>query len=122
MRRNMENTHGFAQAIHQEVLELKATISRIESSIQAVGVQIQKATFNSIMSGCDISDFFPVESKEQLERFMDRDHPQWNARKLDFYYLLYTIASTDRKGFARSLIKALFSRKYINAMKWPSQG
>lgn len=122
MRRNMENTHGFAQATHQEVMEVKATIARIETSLQLVCEQVQKATFNSVMSGCDISEFFPVESNEQLDKFMDRDNSEWSSRKLEFYNLLYTLSTNNKRGFARGMIKALFSRQYINKMKWPSTG
>ena len=74
------------------------------------------------MSGCDISEFFPVETQRQLELFMDRDHPEWEDRKADFFYFLYTIASDTKKGFATGLIKAIFSREYISTSKWPSFG
>ena len=118
----MENVHGFAQSIYTHVLELKGTINRIESNLEAVSGQVQKSTFKTVMSGCDISEFFPVEKKEQLELFMDREHQQWESRKTEFYYFLYTIASTNKRGFGRGLIKALFSRSYIMNVKWPSAG
>lgn len=122
MRRNMENIHGFSQSTHKNVLELKAAIVRIESNIQALGEQIHRATFKTVMAGCDLSEFFPIEKKEQLELFMDREHPQWEARKMEFFYFLYTIATKNKKGFARGMIKAVFSRTYISKAKWPSTG
>ena len=122
LRRNMENTNAFAQANYKEILEIRAILSSMESKLELICVQVQKATFNSLMQGCDISEFFPVERKEQLELFMDRDHPEWNNRKLEFYNYLYTTASHIKKGFARGLIKAIFSRKYIMISKWPSFG
>ena len=122
MRRNMENIHGFAQSNHKNINELKATIQRLESSLEAMGEQLQKATFRTVVSGYDLSEFFPVEKKEQLDLFMDREHPQWEARKSEFYYYLYTIATQNKKAFARGMIKAIFSRSYINKVKWPSTG
>ena len=122
LRRNMENTNAFSQATHRLVLEIRATLSTLESKLQMVSDQVHKATFNNLMQGCDISEFFPVERKEQLELFMDREHPEWNSRKTEFYHFLYTIASNNKKGFARGLIKAIFSRQYINTSKWPSFG
>ena len=118
----MENTNAFSQATHRLVLEIRATLSTLESKLQMVSDQVHKATFNNLMQGCDISEFFPVERKEQLELFMDREHPEWNSRKTEFYHFLYTIASNNKKGFARGLIKAIFSRQYINTSKWPSFG
>ena len=122
LRRNMENTNAFAQATYKEVREIRAILSNMESKLELLAVQVQKATFKSVMQGCDISEFFPVERKEQLELFMNRDHPEWDARKSEFYNYLYTIASSIKKGFARGLIKAIFSRKYISNSKWPTYG
>lgn len=122
LRRNLENTNAFVQATHKEVLDIKATISRIESNQESLATQVHKAAFQSAMSGCDISEFFPVERKEQLEAFMDRGHPQWEDRKAEFYNFLYTIASKNKKSFATGLIKAIFSRQYICGAKWPSFG
>ena len=122
MRRNLENTNAFAQATHKEVLDIKSAIARIESNLESLVTQVQKTAFQSVMNGCDISEFFPVERKQQLEAFMDRGHPQWEDRKSEFYNFLYTIASNIKKGFARGLIKAIFSRQYISEAKWPSFG
>ena len=122
MRKNLENTNGFAQANYREILEIRTILNNMESKLDLISAQVQKATFNSLMQGCDISEFFPVERKEQLELFMDRNHPDWNSRKTEFYNLLYTTASHIKKGFARGLIKAIFSRKYIMISKWPSFG
>lgn len=123
MRRNMENIHGFAQANHKEILEMKAALSRLESQVEAVVALIHKSTFNNVMNyGCELSEFFPVERKDQIEIFMNRDHPEWGSRKSEFYHLLYTTATKDKNGFGRGLIKALFSRQYITKVKWPSTG
>ena len=122
LRRNLENTHGIATASHQNTLDLKNQLANLDSKMDAVLAQVQKATFKSVMEGPDLSEFFPVENNEQLELFMNREHPQWEARKNEFYHYLYTISSNIKKGFARGLVKALFSRQYIRTVKWPSAG
>ena len=122
LSRNLHNTNGFVQATHQEVLDIKVHLSNMESKLDSVYTMVKKSTFQDNMKGCDISDFFPVEKNEQLELFMDRNHPEWNERKVEFYNFLYTIASNIKKGFARGLIKALFTRDYISKAKWPSFG
>ena len=118
----MENTNAFAQANHRLIEEIRALLNKMESKLELVSYQVRQATFNNVMQGCDISEFFPVERKEQLELFMDRDHPEWNNRKIEFYNFLYTISSNIKKGFGRGLIKALFSRQYIWKSKWPTFG
>ena len=122
LRRNLESTYGFAQAIHKEVVDLRVMISQLQSKLEAMGKQVERATFLTVMSGPDVSVFFPVESNEQLNQFMDRGHQDWESRKTAFYHFLFTVASNIKKGFARGLIKALFSRQYINTVKWPSSG
>ena len=122
LRKNLENTNAFAQATHRDVVEIKAVLSKIDSHLEALSIQVHQATFQKAMAGCDISDFFPVEKQEQLEAFMDKDHPQWEERKTEFFNFLYTIASRNKKGFATGLIKAIFSRQYISKAKWPSYG
>ena len=122
MRRNMENTNGLAQASYKEILELRKHVSSIEARLEVISTQIHNSTFQTLMSGCDLSEFFPVERNEQLEKFMDRQHPDWESRKTEFYHYLYTITTQNRKAFARGLIKAIFSRKYILNAKWPCSG
>lgn len=122
LRKNLENTNAFAQATHRDVQEIKSTLTKIESNLEALCIQVQRATFQKAMSGCDISEFFPVERQEQLEAFMDRDHPQWEERKAEFYNFLLSIASENKKAFATGMIKAIFSRQYISTTKWPSFG
>lgn len=122
MKKNLENTNAICQATYKEVLEVKNHLSMVESKMEIVSSQVAKATFQACMQGADISEFFPVENNVQLESFMDRDHPEWPSRKMEFYNFLYTVTSNTRKGFSRGLIKALFSRDYISNVKWPSFG
>lgn len=122
LRKNLENTNAFAQATHREVMDIKATLSQIQSNLEALGMQVHRATFQKAISGCDISEFFPVEKEEQLVAFMDRDHPQWEDRKAEFYNFLLSIASDNKKAFSTGLIKAIFTRQYISNAKWPSFG
>ena len=122
LRKNMENTNGIVQASHGEILALKAHLIKIDARIDAISAQVHKATFTTVMSGCDISEFFPVERLEQLECFMDRSHPEWPSRRTEFYNFLFTIVSNTKRGFAKGLIKALFDRKFIVTVKWPSFG
>lgn len=122
MRRNVENTNALSQATYKEVLEVKNRLSGLESKLEEMCTQVHKATFQTCMQGADISEFFPVENNNKLEAFMNRDHPEWPSRKSEFYNFLYTIASTGKKGFARGMIKALFTREYIGTVKWPSFG
>ena len=118
----MENTNGIVQATYSEILGVKAALAKLESRIDDISFQVQKATFNNLMGGCDISEFFPVKRQDQLECFMDRDHPEWPSRKTEFQNFLLTTVSNKKRGFGKGLIQALFTRAYICTVKWPSYG
>ena len=122
LRKNLENTNGIVQASYSEILVLKANLAKIESKLEEIALQVRKATFITNMSGCDISEFFPVERGEQLDMFMDRGHLEWNSRKTEFFNYLLSVVPTTKRGFAKGLIKSLFSRQYISSVKWPSYG
>ena len=118
----MENTNGLGQASFKEILEVKKCLEQIKSRIESLSQQIETATFQTVMQSTDISEFFPVENNEQLELFMDRGHPDWPSRRSEFYNLLLSISSNSKKGFARGLIKALFTRPYVSLVKWQPTG
>ena len=122
MRKNHENTNGFVQATHKEVLELKAAITDILARLDKLTKMIETASFQTVMQGADISEFFPVQTSEQLELFMDRSHPDWPSRRAEFYNLLFTCVPRSSRGFAKGLIAAIFTRNYISQVKWPSTG
>ena len=122
MRRNVENTNGLGQATHKEILEVRKCLAQIQSKIESLSQKIDSATFQTVMQSADISEFFPVENNEQLENFMDRANPEWPSRRSGFYNLLLSIASDTKKGFARGMIKALFTRPYICTVKWQPTG
>ena len=103
-------------------MAVKEHIVKIDARLEAIAAQVEKATFQSSMQGADISEFFPVKRNDQIYLFMDRQHPEWTSRKQEFFNFLYTIASSNKKGFARGLIKAIFHREYIANVKWPSYG
>lgn len=122
MRKNHENTNGFVQATHKEVVELKEFVRVMASRLDDITSMVEKATFQSVMQGADISEFFPVERNDQLDDFMDRTHPDWPSRRCEFYNFLYTVVSDCKRSFSQALIKAIFSRPYISKVKWPASG
>lgn len=123
LRKNLENTNAFVQASHQEILALKSSLSRIEAKLETISSQVLHATFKTLMGdSSDLSEFFPVQRQEQLELFMDRNHPEWTSRRNEFYHFLFTIIPKTKRGFAKGMLTALFDRKYISSVKWPSSG
>ena len=74
------------------------------------------------MNEVDISEFFPVTSTRNLEKFMDREHKEWPCRRREFYNYLLNIVSDNKKAFTKGLLKALFSRDFMMTIKWPTFG
>ena len=74
------------------------------------------------MSGPDISNIFPVNDMEKLSNFMSNCDGEFHRRKLAFEMMLHQLATTkaDQKNFANLFIHALFDRKWLMDVKWPS--
>ena len=122
MRRNDENTNTIIQTSYRDIQDLKSGQARLESKIDIIKHHVLRSTFQKAMGGPDLSEFFPVQRQEQLIRFMDRGHPQWEARKNGFYSLLFTMVTNNQGCFCKGLFKTLFSRSYMVDSKWPSFG
>lgn len=122
MRKNHENTHDIVKENHHELIDLKKEIKEMRSDISDVSFQVKKATFNNVMGGVDLSDFFPVVSTQQLEAFMDKKHPDWHLRRMEFYNFLYNCVTDCKKAFSKGLLKTLFTRQYMMTVKWPNFG
>ena len=122
MRRNDENCYAIIQASYTEIQDLKNGRASLEAKVDVIKHHVLQSRFQKAMSGPDMSEFFPVQKQEQLINFLDRTHPQWEARRDEFYNLLFTIATNNKSCFSKGLFKTLFSRTYIVQSKWPSYG
>lgn len=120
MRRNHENTNEVVRENHSELKAIRTEVVEIRSELAEVVHQVKKATYQSVMQGPDISEFFPVKKEQQLVDFMDRQHPEWEGRKREFYNFLFNCVTDDKKSFTKGLLKTLFSRDYMLTVKWPS--
>ena len=122
MRRNHENTNGIVAANHYQLKELQGRVIGQEEKISFLYENAKKENFNRDMQAPDLGQFFPVQTPDQLEKFMDRTHPEWDARRQEFYNLLYTCISDQKNNFSKGLIYTLFTQDYIKIVKWPSSG
>lgn len=122
MRRNDENTNAIVQANHSDLQKLKLMVDQMFSKVANIEYHVLKSNFQKSMGGPDLSEFFPVERAEQIDQFMDRDHPEWPARRDAFYNLLHTCVTEAKSCMARGLFTTLFTRKYMWTVKWPSTG
>lgn len=122
MRRNHENTNEVVQYNHSDLQIIKQDNAIIKEQVYDLAIQMKKATFHTLMDTVDLSEFFPVEREAQLEDFMDRTHVDWPARRREFYNYMFNCITPGKKGFAKGLMKTLFSREFMWTTKWPTFG
>lgn len=94
----------------------------METDVRTILSIVQKDAFEKDMVSPDIGVFFPVTEAKQLEEFMDRSHPLWDARRKEFYNLLFTCLSNHQNSFTKGLLHTLFTREYMVRVKWPNSG
>lgn len=119
-RRNHENTNQIVKECYKELAVLKEEQKETKSILLTLSHQIKKDTFGRLMKGPDLSEFFPVMRAKQLEDFMDRQHPEWSARRDEFAFYLFNCVTESKKAFTKSLLKTVFSREYMWTVKWPN--
>lgn len=82
---------------------------------------MKQFTFHVMLETTDISDVFPLEDAENLNKFLAQDE-DWPKRKRSFSHLLFNTLSKKPRKFASALLHTLFSRTFIQNHKWPSPG
>ena len=122
MRKNHENTNEIVTSNHYKLKDLQETAREQQPKINYIYEHLRKQSFQKDMNAPDIGDFFPVENPSQLELFMDRSNPLWDARREEFHNLLYTCLTNQKNIFSKGLIQTLFTRQYIRTVQWPSPG
>ena len=122
MRRNHENTNAIVTANHHKLKAIQERQLAQDSNIATIMEFVTKQKFEMDMEAPDIGVFFPVTDAKQLELFMDRSHPDWDARRKEFYNMLFTCLSDNKGCFTKGLLHTLFTRKYMLTVKWPSTG
>ena len=119
-RRNHENTNQIVKENHKELMCFKEEMKELKSMVSTVVHQVQKSTFKNVMNGPDLSEFFPVTKESQLLEFMDRQHPEWPARRDEFAFYLFNCVTDSKKTFTKGLLNRLFTREYMRTVKWPN--
>lgn len=90
--------------------------------VREIKDDMKQFTFHMRMDSVDLSEFFPLNTDDDVKRFMDRDDEEWPLRRRGFYHLLYTTVTTQKKKFASGLLHTLFTRSYIANHRWPYPG
>lgn len=122
MKYNMKSSHDLARFCAEKHKLNETLLRTVLKEIREIKADLRHQSFHSKMNRVDISYFFPLESDEKLEEFMDRTHVDWESRKNSFYDLLYNAVTDQRKRLACALLHLLFTRNFISQHKWPMSG
>ena len=69
-------------------------------------------------SGAYVSDYFPANDNEDIERFMKKDAGLQKRKDCLYLVLLGFDAATSRK-FSDTFLKNLFTPSYLSRYIWP---
>lgn len=119
MKRNLQNTNDIVRQNNEKLTCTEYCVKNIAGMLKEMKDDMKQYMFHIQMDRTDLSDFFPLENDEALERFMDKTHEDWEARKFGFYHLLFTTVTKQKKKFAAALLHTIFSRNFIATHRWP---
>lgn len=72
------------------------------------------------MKSVSVSDFFPVQDDEMMERYLKKDD-DYEERKKQLYTVIYNARVADtKKKFGIWVMKAIFHPDYIFNHRWPT--
>lgn len=122
MRKNLINVIEIVRSNNEKMKCNDYYMRAILATVQEVKDGMRQFCFHTKMDTNDVSDFFPLKNKESLSLFMDKGHPDWNARRHGFYHLLFTTLTKKKKKFAKAILHTIFSREFIANHRWPQPG
>ena len=119
MRRNVHGTYDIVRSNNDKLVNNECDMKNLISMVKDVKEDMKKYTFHMRMDYCDVGQFFPLQSDQDLQKFMDRQHPDWHLRMKGFNHLLYTTVTKNKRRFGGALLHTLFSRQFIPCHRWP---
>lgn len=122
LRKNTINVIDTVRSNNEKLKSNDYYMKAIMTMLQEVKDGIRQYTFHMKMDTNDVSDFFPLKNGDSMKLFMDRSHPDWNARKHGFYHLLFTTITKKKRKFAHALLHTVFTRQFIATHRWPQPG
>lgn len=103
--------HKNDQIIMSGIAELRALYNEVQKDVKAFSFYIQMGTE-------DVSNYFPANDNETINRFLLEDE-DYKARRHGFYELLKTCVSVSQKKFGEAIINTLFTLHYKSNTRWP---
>lgn len=122
MRRNMFGTHELARVSVNKQTTNETKLDTALSLLMEIKDELHNVSFHNRMDSVDVSLYFPLNSAEDLKKFMRREDEEWPLRKRGFYQLLYSTLTKKKRKFGSALLRTLFTRSFIANHKWPYPG
>lgn len=120
--RDLQNTNDLCRSNFESHKCNEFSNKTVIGMLSAIQKDMKQFSFHMRMDTVDVSEFFPLESNAQLQRFLDRSHEEWPLRRRGFYHLLFTTVTKEPKRFASALLHTLFTRTFIHEHKWQYNG
>ena len=122
MRRNVHGTNDIVRSNHDKLIYNECNMKTLMGMMREIKEDLLKFTFHMRMDYCDVGNFFPLKSDQDLQNFLDRSNPDWLLRMKGFNHLLYTTVTNNKRRFGVALLHTLFTRSYISSHGWPLPG
>lgn len=115
-------TNNIAKANFDKLSSFEYNLKNMMQMLKEIKEDMRQYSFHMKMDCTDLSDFFPLKTDDDLKKFFDKDHEDWNLRKRGFHHLLYTTVTNQKKKFGTALLHTLFTREFIANHRWPFPG
>ena len=107
------------KACLEKITSNQHDIKNVLSILADIKTDLKQLTYQRKMDSVDMSEWFPLNSAEDLEKFMNRNDDDWDSKRKGFYHLLFSAVNDTKGKFSNRLLKTLFTRDFICRNKWP---
>ena len=120
MKRNQVKFHDRLVLLLQEKKEAAQDRKILIDMVMNLRQELKMQTLHQKNPSVNVSNIFPVNSQEDIQKFLDNSDGLFQARCNGFYEYLFMVRAPTQKKFKENLKNLLFSDTYCEKHHWPN--
>lgn len=118
IKRMSKKDSDLLETIFFDLKTVKADTAFLKNDYLEFKQEMRLAVSNLNAKGSYVSEFFPANNNEMIDRFLKKDDGY--SKRIDSLYLLMSECDAKTKRlFSDSFLRTLFTKDYMNTYLWP---
>ena len=123
LKHNTKNRNEILRHVHYDQRTVMRRLENLEDTVDSISNNVLKLLmYHKGFSKKNTHMIFPLNSRETLKDFMNKDHPDYGIRLEEFQNLMLLTISDSVQKFSDALMENFFTKEFAADVKWPSPG